>query len=86
MCSHLYEVQKQGLDHSGAVIISGGRGQGWLGGPYRWGLLGCPVFLEPDLEVVAQGEDGRENSQALCSDLCLVLLVLYLDAAGGDDP
>lgn len=27
VCSHLYEVQKQGLDHKGAVIISGGRGR-----------------------------------------------------------
>lgn len=43
------------------------------------------MFLEPDVGGGCTRGGQRENSQALCSDLCLVLRVLYLDAAGGDD-
>lgn len=43
------------------------------------------MFLEPDLGGGCTRGGRCENSQALCSYLCLVLLVLYLDAAGGDD-
>ena len=50
------------------------------------GAAGLPkVFLEPDL-AGGYTRGGRcGNSQTLCSDLRLVLYVLNLDAAGGDD-